>query len=343
MFFKKVDQLSQLVTSSFSHHYAVHSRVHPLSTFSTDRANCFVKRDDELSCMISGSKLRKYCSLFSFLLDRQLKQVIVIGGAFSNHVLGISQLLIENKMEGRYFLKGQKEREKIGNLALSSLFIPAWQIRWFAKKEWPDVENIAYEQAKQSKACFVLPEGGAVKEALPGALTLALDIMENEKKADLIFDHIFIDAGTGFTAALLILAFSWLKRTTQIHVILMAQTPDQFLLKLSSYWQQFISFIGTASPLPSPNCYKLYTPELKNFGQTNHGIFDFIARLCRSEGFLTEPIYSAKLFLQAKKVIKEDKLKGNVLIIHSGGLMTIGGFTPQLTTALSTLENASPT
>jgi hypothetical protein len=37
-----------------------------------------------------------------------------------------------------------------------------------------------------------VPEGAHLPESLPGALTLPLDILENERDNNITFDHIFI-------------------------------------------------------------------------------------------------------------------------------------------------------
>ena len=64
----------------------------------------------------------------------------------------------------------------------------------------------------------------------------------------------------------------------------------------------------------------------KGFGSVNKTIKLEIKRLAREEGLLVEPIYSAKLFYEARHKIIQENLQGNILIIHSGGLLTLTGF-----------------
>src|ERR1700761_5279772 len=78
--------------------YATHSRVHSLRSFLFSGTTCYVKRDDELGFGVSGSKIRKYCSLIPFFLNQGIQEVVVIGNAYSNHVLSLVQLLIENQL-----------------------------------------------------------------------------------------------------------------------------------------------------------------------------------------------------------------------------------------------------
>ena len=139
--------------------------------------------------------------MIPFLLANGFHEVVLIGSAYSNHVLSLIQLLIENGLQPTLFLRGDPNRPFQGNALLTSLFISPAHIHWFAKEEWKDVESQAHAYAKQQKPTpFVLPEGGFCFEALPGTLTLPLDILENEEEKKLTFDHIFIEAGTGLTA-----------------------------------------------------------------------------------------------------------------------------------------------
>jgi 1-aminocyclopropane-1-carboxylate deaminase/D-cysteine desulfhydrase-like pyridoxal-dependent ACC family enzyme len=169
-------------------------------------------------------------------------------------------------------------------------------------------------------------------ESLPGALTLALDILENERENNIMFDHIFIDSGTGMIACATLLAFAWLKKNVKIHVVLMAEEETKFREILSSLKIQFEELVATKLNMPSINSrLALYQPSMgRPFGSTNKLIFNEIRRIASAEGFLTDPIYSVKLFMKARSIISKDDVTGNCLLIHSGGALTLAGFQDQL-------------
>ncbi|MDP4724877.1 MAG: pyridoxal-phosphate dependent enzyme [Alphaproteobacteria bacterium] len=313
--------------------YPLHSRTHTLKTFGDSQTSCFVKREDELGFGISGFKIRKYSSLIPHLLANKIKEAILIGGAYSNNIVGLTQLLIENSIQPTLFLHGDTQTKKIGNFLLTSLMVPNDSIHWVSRDEWPNVQEIAALYAKKrSKQTMIIPEGASVAESLPGALTLALDIVNNEVQLGKAFDHIFIDSGTGMMACATILAFAWLKKTTNFHVVLMAEEEREFLETLSDLKTQFESLIGAQMKWPFvKEKLKLYRPHVgRAFGSTNKTIFDEIRRIARTEGFLTDPVYSVKLFLESRRIITNEKIKGNCLIIHSGGGLTLMGFQDQL-------------
>ncbi len=288
----------------------LHSRVHRIPSFDTSTATCWVKRDDELGFGISGSKLRKYHSLLPFLLKEAFDLVIVIGGINSNNVLGLSQLLVENRVPFKLYLKGDPTRPLIGNGWLTALIAGQEHIRWVSRQDWPRVEEIASEE---NRACrhFIVPEGACCFQSLAGAQTLATDIFRNEQEIGRRFSHIFIDAGTGLTAIALL---QRLQGNTHVHIVLVAGDETSFRSRL-----QLLGGDVAAN-------YTLYRPSTAaSFGATNRAVWDEVQRVAREEGILIDPIYTAKLMGEARRIIRNSELTGDILIIHGGGGLSLVG------------------
>lgn len=292
------------------------SRVHRLKHFPDEGSTCYVKRDDELGCGISGSKLRKYASLLPFLIAKEIRHLIIIAGPQSNNLLAALQLAREFQLKVTAFLIQPWKLELQGNYKLSRLFLEEQEIVWVARNDWSHVNELAFKYLHGLRESgFVLYEGASVPEAMQGALTLADDIICNENVLGLIFQHIFIDAGTGFSAAALIKRLMELNHPALIHVLLLADNEEQFLNKLN----QWIGLI--------PNNFCCFYPTIaKAFGSVNQTIKKEVKRLAKEEGILADPIYAAKLFFESRKRIQMEQLKGNVLIIHSGGTLTVSAF-----------------
>lgn len=303
----------------------MHSRVHRLSTFDTPLAKVYVKRDDELSFGVSGSKLRKYSSLLPYILQQGAEQAILVGSPYSNHVLSLSQLLIENRIQPILFLGGRKPTQIHGNFFFTSLLVPDKQIYWTPKGE-ESASALAYQQAqiKLGKRAIYIPMGALIEQSIPGARTLCSDIERNETLLSISFDHIFIDAGTGTTAASLILQMCALERTTKVHVIQMAGSPHEFTSLLERFAPHF-------APIHSPLNYTLSFPHTaKAFGSINSSVKKMILHMARSEGVFVDPLYNAKLFLEGKRQLEMLSLEGNILFVHSGGGLSLAGFTQEL-------------
>jgi len=304
-----------------------HSRIHPIKSFHTPHCQVYVKREDESSFGISGYKKRKYASLIPFIQRQGFEQVFVIGSIYSNHLVGISQLLRENRISFRALLKKPHEIELKGNAYISNLLLEPHQIIWIPKEEWPNVEYHANKWAKESKtATYVIPEGGTCAPSLPGMCTLWQDIETNETQQRIDFDHIFVDAGTGLAAATLALINHILPRKTTLHILLVADTEAAFTQRLhqvalwmSDLWSQDLNF-----PISDFKMYLPYTGA--SFGSVNRQVFETIQTLAAVEGLLVDPVYSAKLFMNARHIIHSNQLSGNALIIHSGGGIGLMGF-----------------
>lgn len=333
-------KLLQKKVFAFPHkEYPIHSRIHPLHSFcSNTNAACFVKRDDELGFGISGNKLRKYRTLLPYLIDQDCREAILLGGAFSNNLLSLTQLLLENKIFPTLFLLGSEPTHNKGNFLLLKMLVPSSSMHWIPRKWWSEVDTYISEYTLNRNDYVIIPEGATLFPAFPGALTLPLDIIQNEQESAFAFEHIFIDAGTGFSAAALLLGFAFLRKPTTCHLLLLADQEEDFLLKLQELHKKFEEWLGEKCPFPTRfRC--LRSTLAPSFGSTNSALFNFLIQMARAQGLFLDPVYSGKLFHQAKRVLeKESNLEGNILIIHSGGALTLAGFQEQIEKALCAME-----
>jgi len=294
---------------------------------------CFLKRDDELSFSISGSKMRKYLSLLPYLKKENIQELFLIGGGYSNNILGLTQLLIENGIKPTLLLRKPADESLQGNRFFIELLVHKNTIHWIDRKKWPLVAETADSLLRESVAkgikAKVIPEGAFLFEAFLGALTLAVDIVDNEIEQQLHFDHLFVDAGTGLQAAALILGMSWLQHKATVHVLLLADQQSIFIEKLHQFHTCFCRHFGEDIPFPTNFCLNKPT-NAASFGAVNAKVFDFIVTFARNEGVFLDPIYSAKLIFEGRKIIAEKAIQGNVLFIHSGGGLALSGFQNQI-------------
>ena len=116
----------------------------------------------------------------------------------------------------------------------------------------------------------------------------------------------------------LILGLAFVQHPGHVHVVQMAGSENEFLQNLKEYHQHFSSLINDHFTW-STN-FSLCKPyQAKAFGAITAETFHGIQQMAREEGVLCDPIYNAKLFLEAKHQIFEKNLQGKGLIIQSGG------------------------
>jgi 1-aminocyclopropane-1-carboxylate deaminase/D-cysteine desulfhydrase-like pyridoxal-dependent ACC family enzyme len=322
-FYKKVEKACRLDTAES---FNLQSRIHRLRWFG--RSDIWVKRDDELSFGVSGTKLRKHASVIPVLKQEGIDEVVVIGGANSNNVLSAAQTLTENGIKITPFLLGPPSHKQ-GNSKLLSLFIDEDDIHWISRQQWTEretqINSYVDERKSQGIKIFVLPEGGHHRLAVPGSLSILFDILRNEKESGVIFDHIFIDSGTGMVAQSLLAGAAVIEKKAIFHNVILADSFDDFEKRLKQVIQYTEDFLQVS--IKSVPEYKLYYPvSARSFGSTNSTIFREIKCIAREDGILTDPVYSAKLFITAKHTIQDQSLDGNILLIHSGGALALSGF-----------------
>jgi 1-aminocyclopropane-1-carboxylate deaminase/D-cysteine desulfhydrase-like pyridoxal-dependent ACC family enzyme len=321
--YRKVESACRLKSAES---FNLWSRIHRLRWF--NRSNIWVKRDDELSFGVSGTRLRKHASIIPALKLKGIEEVVVIGEANSNNVLSAAQTLTENNIKITPFLLGPPAHKQ-GNLKLLSLFVDDDEIHWIPREQWTDIENhvnkYVEKENEQGIKVFVLPEGGHHRLALPGSLSILLDILRNESESGITFDHIFMDSSTGMVAQSLIAGAAAIKKKIQFHIVVLTGSFETFECGLNQIVQYTEDFLQDS--IESDPDYKLYYPAIaKSFGGADRTIFREIKNIARNDGILTDPVYSAKLFITAKQAIQDLSIDGNVLLIHSGGTLSLSGF-----------------
>ncbi|MEL6254110.1 MAG: pyridoxal-phosphate dependent enzyme [Bacteroidota bacterium] len=299
------------------------SRVQLLHSFSSASRKVYVKREDETGFSVSGTKRRKYASLLPYIEKHEFKEVILLGGEHSNHLPAIIQLLRERGIRFRVFVKKSHQFSKKGNRFLLHLLIKEEEIEYLDSDQWKNAES--YLGNKYGSEIFILPEGASCSASLAGAGSLGLDLRRNEEGLQNPFSHLFLDAGTGMSAAGMILAQSQLKHPANIHVVLMAGEKEEFLLQLQAYAQDWKEIFGEEI-LDFSHLYLYFPQSGKSFGSINQEVLKTIRKMAIKEGLLLDPVYNAKLFQTALFQIEEQELKGNICIVHSGGGSGLMGF-----------------
>jgi len=326
--------LTSLLHSACDPDLLANTRAHRLPSFDTAQAEVWVKREDESGFGVSGTKRRKYASLLPALQAAGVEAVALIGGPRSNHVVSLVQLLRERGLQPYLFLKEDHAPARGGNRFLIDLLTGPEEIQWVPSADWSQVVARAEAfMAGLDRPGAVIPEGGHHPGSVAGAATLAVDLHRHEADAP-PFDHIFIDAGTGLSASGLRGGLRLAGHAAQLHVVLMAGDA-------ASFWaqdEQVRTWSGQVLPQPFPPPARLHLhhpPTARAFGSVNATVLAETRRLARESGLLTDPVYTTKLFLAARRLIVEQALSGRILLIHSGGGTGLMGFASRLSGSLS--------
>ena len=324
------DQIQQWLKQNVDRSIARPTRTHALP--SDPEGSLFVKREDELSSGISGSKLRKYASLIPFLKDQGIERVAIVGGPNSNNVVGLLQTLREAKIRPYLFLREAADPKKRGNALFLDMLAPAGSIHSVARSDWENVESQAAAFLAKSKTpSYLIPEGALCPESLPGCITLAQDLLRNETSGP-FFENIYMDSGTGMNAIGLLLGLALLdpkRKERRIHITLIAGDEEQFAKNLKQFKKSLLPCLEIEK-IELPNFDFLHPPISKKFGSTNTSLIQACRQIAKEEGLLMDPTYSVKHYMAMKQHRSKESPRGNSLFVFNGSALGLSGFQEQL-------------
>lgn len=301
----------------------MHTRIHPFRNYiKTEEGAVYLKREDELGGGI-GSKYRKLSSVINYLKTSEYEEVLIVGGAFSNNAVAAVMLFRQEDIKFKVVIP-KTYAEVSGNYLYLKMLTHEEERIVLPKEEWLNM-NTWFKDYQQSteKKLYLLEEGCCVKEVLPGAITLANSIRQNEIIEGVTFQHIFTDCGTGMSAIGLLLGMKEAGLSAQIHIVLMASTKEEFLMKLNEFAK------GKTKEIIS-KVHFYYPLSAKSFGSVNSTVLKEMIEISKDEGLLAEPVYSVKLFMKAKQLIQSGEVSGNCLVIYNGNSLGVAGFQSRL-------------
>lgn len=306
-----ISQLQNVLAPYLDNAMMKQARIHCGNGYVGDFEHYYL-RDDELSSGIIGSKWRKYTSLLPWL-KKQGKTVNLSGSEHSNNLLGLAQLLVEQGLDFTVYAKKSHDTKKGNGLWLNS--ICGHKLHCIQPDDWPAL----LDELKQNPETILLPEGASVEAAIPGMLTMLLDVLVFEQQQDKVFQTICLDAGTGFTAACLVAGLELLQtQKRQVHIAHIAndQASFQQCLKMVRSWIKN-TFHGTKFKTPV-GLHHHASATAKSFGAVNRTLVAEWEKFMQTEGFIPDLLYSQKLFYTMKQHFNHNQPTQSVLIAYCG-------------------------
>ena len=267
-------------------------------------SNLFVKRDDLIDPYISGNKWRK----LKFILERATiedkNHLITFGGAYSNHLVATAAAAAKFGFQSTAFVRGEEVKNEM--LLLCSLY--GMKLIFTNREGYKDKSLLFEKKFGQDKNAYFIDEGGASPEAVMGCTEIVDELRED-------YDHIFIAAGTGTTAAGLLKAIQNKNLDTKLHVIPILKGGEFIREEISKYTKI------------SENLNLHTTYHFGGYAKTQPELIAFIKSFTAQTGILIDPVYTAKMFYSILDLQKQGKIRetDKILAIHTGGLLGIFG------------------
>ncbi|HIB68118.1 MAG TPA: hypothetical protein EYO33_24240 [Phycisphaerales bacterium] len=247
--------------------------------------------------LLGSYKARKYLSLIPWLREQGFERIRVAGSSHSGNVTQLGLLLRQNGMEPVYLFEG-RGGPPAGNQLLSQLVYGS-----SFKTDSGDVD-------------FEIPEGGSHPAALAGSLGLAGSLVEKSLEQNTWTTRIFMDSGTGFSAAALLLGLGFFNLPCRVTIVSMTGQSSEDIQDIchslsGDYGRLF------DKPPRIPEFEVNHPPVGPSFGSVPAASLAEVAAFAQQEAILIDPIYTAKLSLyyQQQRVAGQE-----ALMFLSGGV-----------------------
>jgi 1-aminocyclopropane-1-carboxylate deaminase len=264
----------------------------------------FLKRDDLIHPFISGNKWRKLKYNLIKANQENKTHLVTFGGVWSNHLLATACAAATFGMSSSAFVRGENINTDI--LFLCQMF--GMKLIFTDRESYRDKQLLYNNNFKNDIKAYFINEGGSGSEAAKGCAEIIEELKET-------YDHVFVAAGTGTTAAGIIDGLKAHQPQAEMHVI-----P---VLKGADFLKDDIRDL-----LKEESEYHFHTEY--NFGgyaKTQPELLEFIKSFTASTGILLDPVYTGKMLYAFFDLLKAGKIKPGtkVLAIHTGGLFGILG------------------
>jgi D-cysteine desulfhydrase len=294
---------------------------HRLNSLSETYGNeVYCKRDDMTGFGLGGNKTRK----LEFLVGEAMKQgcntLVTSGGIQSNFCRLTSAAGSMAGMEVYLVLGGRRPTEPSGNVLLDEIL--GANIHYVDSPDWEaweaESEKVALELEKRGRKVFRMPIGGSVPLGVAGYAAVFAEIMEDQRRLNVVFDHIIHASASGGTQAGLVVGkemTGWSGSITGISVAMDREKLTKKVHELSQETANLLGgqvrpesvrvddgFIGKAYAVPTPAGEKA------------------IERFARREGIFLDHVYTGKAAGALLDWLDKGKLSGEkILFLHTGG------------------------
>lgn len=270
--------------------------------------NLYVKRDDLIDPYISGNKWRKLKYIHEKAISCNKNHLVTFGGAYSNHLVATAAAAARSGLQSTAFVRGEEVKNEM--LLLCTLF--GMKLIFTDRTSYKDKKALFEQYFSQDEKAFFIDEGGASAEAVNGCAEIINELTET-------YDHIFVAAGTGTTAAGLLQSIQIHNIASKLHVI--------SALKGDFITNEIAKYTSITHQLVVHNDY-----HFGGYAKTTVELIEFIKQFSSTTGLLIDPVYTAKMCYAIVDLEKKGAIKSsnNILAIHTGGLMGILGMKERL-------------
>lgn len=284
--------------------------------------NLCIKMECEADYIGSGSKIRKLHFILLYLKKLNVTDLIIDGTVHSNSCVCVSHYGQQNGFNVHLILDGDPSNSPNYNLMKRSgaciHLIGEWNLKKILAKR-TEIEAILKEKGRNS---FILPTGLSHPISAFGGLTMAEEIMMQERELEKKFDYVVLPVGTGSTIVGLNLAQILYEEPWKLIGVLIDKDKSFFhrvnreILQVLLA-QGYSDFSGSTKPF-----FSIWEQALgSGYAQYSKEDFDHINRWYQKTGIYFDTCYTSKALKGIQQMVCFGIIERNsdVLLIHTGG------------------------
>jgi len=295
----------------------------PLQTLSFGGCKFLIKRDDFTGLELSGNKVRKLEYLLYQAKKEKADYIFTCGGDQSNHSRATAVAATSLGFKVKLFLWGKDSQNAEGNLFIDK-FINS-EIRYLTKKEYSDYSGIMAEEKKSfernGKKVFIIPEGGSSELGIWGYINFISEI-KNQLNINKV-KGILTASGSGGTSAGLLIGTALNKIRTKIFAVNVLYPKNIIKEKILNLAYSCIEKYRLDCTFSEGQLEILDGYSEEGYKHITNQKIELLKSFAASSGIILDPAYTGKAFYAYQEHFLQNKLKTDVLFIHTGGLFGV--------------------
>ncbi len=282
----------------------------------------YIKRDDLSGLAAGGNKTRKLEFVLADAIEKKCDVIITTGAAQSNHAMLTAMACSKVNLKPVLVLMKRGVTDIKGNMLLNKI-VDA-EVHFVDSDDYKDVyaemERWAEEFRQNGRKPYLVPIGASVPLGCLGYVSGAVELFSQADQAGVKIDHVVCATGSGGTQAGLMVGAKLMKKDTKVLGMLAAPGEgfDQLVYDLA---------VDTCKLMETDLKLSKDDVILREFMGPGYGVpsiegTEAIKLAAGSEGFLLDPVYTAKAFGGLLTMINEGYFSKheNIVFVHTGGL-----------------------
>lgn len=309
----------------------------PNFTKAVNGPEIYFKRDDLLGLTLGGNKTRKLEFLMADAIEKGADTILTCGAVQSNHCrLTLSaavkeglkcQLILEERVPNSYNPKASGNNYLFNLLGVEDIrVVPG------GSNMLEELNKLADELKAKGRKPYVIPGGGSNPLGALGYVSCAQEIIEQMFEMGLTFDHIVTPSGSAGTHAGLITGL----KGNNVHIPLTGisvnrnqevQTNAVYDLALKTCEKLEIE-----NPVQREDIIVFDDYVGAGYSIPTESMIDAVKLLAKTEGILTDPVYTGKTLDGMLSLIKKGYFKDaeRILFVHTGGSPALFAYEEEL-------------